>query len=252
MNKATLNYIINVGNNERVLRLETEPLYTMDRHTSPYLNEKDFIAHYYNKDKILKFIRDNGNIEGRLTITYAKSVQDKQELPIIYNNKSGFVFEDDPYEGKITEIEKARKLLFNSKNQMFTRLVLSLGILNDFQSKLIDLTDKEASFVRKQGIEVIDYDNKYYIRFKDLFRYRLKSKKLGYLRLVYEDMLAVVKEEIMDYDDNDFYYYTRQLKYAMNRYMDMIGELSVKNLKIRRLRPNRRYSLIKKSTRYRY
>ncbi|MBR4672679.1 MAG: hypothetical protein IKO78_05735 [Bacilli bacterium] len=246
MNKATLNYVINVGNKEKILRLETEPLYSMDRHTSPYRDEKDFIAHYYNKDKILNFIRDNGNVEGHLAITYAKSVVSKEEIPILFNIKEDLVFEDDPYEGKITEVEKARKLLFNSKNQLFTRLVLSLGILSEFLNKLIDLTEKEASFVRKQGINIINYNDKFYIRFRDLFKYRLKTRKLGYLRLVYEDMLAEIKREITELDDNDFYYYSRQMKYAMTRYNGLIGELSVKNLKLRRMK-NTSYRLIKKN-----
>ena len=252
MNNATLNYIIDTGTEVKTLNLETEPLYSMDMHTAPYLNEEDFISHYYNRDKISKFIRENGNVRGKLSMTYAKNIKEKEEIPILFNSKGELVLEDDPFEGKVTEVEKGRKLLFNSKNQLFTRLVLSFKLLDDYLYKLIDLTEKEALYVSKLGIEVINYNNKYYIKFKDLFEYRLRSKKLGYLRLAYEDMLDVLKKEINELDDNSFYFYIRQFKYLINKYNNYINELSVRNLKLRRLNINKKYKLSKRNFIRRY
>ena len=223
MNNATLNYIIDTGTEVKTLKLETEPLYSMDMHTAPYLNEEDFISHYYNRDKISKFIRENGNVRGKLSMTYAKNIKEKEEIPILFNSKGELVLEDDPFEGKVTEVEKGRKLLFNSKNQLFTRLVLSFKLLDDYLYKLIDLTEKEALYVSKLGIEVINYNNKYYIKFKE-----------------------------NELDDNSFYFYIRQFKYLINKYNNYINELSVRNLKLRRLNINKKYKLSKRNFIRRY
>ena len=86
-----------------------------------------------------------------------------------------------------------------------------------------------------------------------MFEYRLKFNKLGCLRLVYEDMLDIIKKEINEMDDNSFYFYSRQFKFAMNKYNSYINELSVKNLKLRRLNINKKYRLSKRNlTRYYY
>ena len=241
MRNATLNYIIDTGVGERILRLESGSLFYMDRNTSPYRNEEDFICHYYNRNKIYKFIKENGNLRGRLTITYAKSVEEKENVPILFNTKTDFVFDDDPYEGKITEIEKARRLLFNSKNQLFTRLLTSTTIMDDFKKKLMIVTDKERLTLEKNGYKTFLYQGNYYVRFNSLFEYRLNNKRLGNLRNLYEDMLNGIKREITLLDDNDFYYYNRQFKYIIDKYNKHTNELSVSNLKIGNIKPNNKY-----------
>ena len=87
MTNATLNYVIKIGNEVRTLNLYSEALYFIDRHTADYKNDSDFISHYYDKEKIENFIRENGNVEGNLSITYAMNVKQRKELPLLYNMK---------------------------------------------------------------------------------------------------------------------------------------------------------------------
>ena len=237
MTNATLNYVIKIGNEVRRLNLYSEALYFIDRHTADFKDEKDFISHYYDKERIENFIRENGNIEGNLSITYAINVNQRKELPLLYNMKEDFIYKDDPYKGQITEIEKARKLLFNSKQQLFVKIVLSSKILEKFLNTLIDLPYKTENLVYKYGLKTVVYKDKHYIKFRDLFTYRIKSRKLGPLREVYEYMLFEIKKEIMNSNDSDYYYYNRQFKLLIDEYNEHMKDLTVKHLKIFRRIP---------------
>ena len=53
MNNATLTYVIKSSDEIKRLRLESESLFVVDRITSNYKNEKDFIDHYYNKEFLI-------------------------------------------------------------------------------------------------------------------------------------------------------------------------------------------------------
>ncbi len=166
MNNATLMYVIKNDNVIKNLRLEFEPLLYIDNCTRGFKNEDDFINNYYAKDKIEKFIEENGNNKGKLVISYAKSVDSKEVLQPLYNFKEGFSFKDDPYEGRITDIERARKLLFNSKNQLFAKLILENNTLDRQLNKMIDLTEEENKFITEFGIKTIYVNNKFYVSFK--------------------------------------------------------------------------------------
>ncbi len=243
MNNATLTYVINNNNQIKRLKLETESLLYVDRYTSGYKNEDDFIKNYYNKSMIDKFIKENGNIKGKLVVSYTKNMKEKEDVMPLYNSKEEFEFVDNPYEGKITEIEKARKLLFNSKNQMFAKLVISNKTLESHLNKMIDLTLEEAIHLRKSGFSPIYINQKNYISFKSLFEYRIKSVKLGCIRGAYQDMLKTLKNELMSLDDNTFYFYNRQLRILINKYNELIQEFFIKNLKIKKIKYNNKYIL---------
>ena len=250
MNNATLTYIIKSNNDIKSLKLENESLFIVDRLTSNYKSEKDFLNHYYNKDKIDKFIKDNGNIEGKLVISYSLNVNNKEEIEPLYNSNEVFFFKDDPYENKITEVEKARKLLFNSKNQLFTRLILSNNTLDRELNRLIDLSYVEAQYIKDLGIKPIQINNKNYVSFKTLFSYRINSPKLGLLRNAYQEMLNILKEKIMSLDYNSFYFYNRQLRIIIKKYYDLIKEISVDNLKIRKIKLSCKYVLNKSNLKH--
>ena len=241
MNNATLMYVIDSNQGQHNLRLESESLYHIDNYTSDYKNEEDFINNYHYKDKIYNFIKENGNNKGKLVISYAKTANDKENLQPLFNSKEGFVFDEDPYEGRLTEIEKARKLLFNSKNQLFTKLILANNTLDRQLNKLIDLTEEENEYVSNFGIKTALINNKYYISFKSLFEYRTIAQKLGYMRNVYQEMLNVLKSRLMFLDDNMFYFYNRQLRIMINKYNELISEISVNNLKLRKIKIKCKY-----------
>ncbi len=245
MNNATLTYVININNNIKSLRLENKSLFMVDRITSIYKNEKEFLSQYYNKDKIDKFIHENGNIEGKLVISYSLNKKEKEEIEPLYNSKETFFFKDDPYENKITEIEKAKRLLFNSKNQLFTKLLISNNTLDKELNRMINLSDEEVEKAKEFRIRTTIINNKNYISFKDLFLYRINYSKLGCLRNAYQEMLNVLKEKIIELDYNTFYYYNRQLRIIINKYYELIKEISINNLKINKINIKSNYQLNK-------
>lgn len=250
MNNATLMYVINNKEGIRRLNLESASLYHVDRYTCYYKNEEDFIKHYNKKDRIDTFIKQNGNTTGKIVIMYTKSVQEKEELTPLYDSREDFEFKDDPYEGKMTEIEKARKLLFNSKNQLFVKLILNNKILDKELNKLIDLTNEEKDYIMQYGFKPIHVNNKNYISFKSLFEYRIKVAKLGCLRNVYQDMLKTLKNKLMELDDNTYYFYNRQLRIMIRKYNELIGEITIRNLKIKKIKCRQKYIINKNNLKF--
>lgn len=241
MNNATLMYVINDNNSIKNLKLESQSLYYIDNYTKRYKNEEDFINNYYNKNKIFDFIKENGDIKGQLVISYARNVSTKENIQPLFNTKENFIFNEDPYEGRITEIEKARKLLFNSKNQLFVKLILKNNTLDRQLNKLIDLTDEEYYYINSFNIKTTFINNKHYISFKSLFEYRIKANKLGYIRSVYQEMLDILKSRLMILDDNNFYFYNRQLRIVINKYNELISQITIKNLRIKKMKKNVKY-----------
>lgn len=250
MNNATLMYVINNDNCIKNLRLENQSLYYIDNYTKNYKNEEDFINNYYNKNKIITFIKENGNTKGQLVICYTTNVNKRENIQPLFNTKENFVFKEDPYEGKITEIEKARKLLFNSKNQLFAKLILKNNTLDSQLNKLIDLTDEEYYYINKYNIKTAFINNKHYISFKSLFEYRIKADKLGHVRNVYQEMLDILKSRIMFLDNNNFYFYNRQLRIIINEYNELIKQITVKNLKVKKIKKYTKYVINKNNLKY--
>ena len=232
MNNATLYYRINYNNENKQLRLENQSLYLIDKITSGFKNEDDFIKHYYNREKIDSFIKENGNTRGSLYIQYTKDIQDKKELELIFDTDEKIVLNEDFYNNQITEIEKARKLLFNSKNQLFTKVLLTSHILDTELNRMIDLDSEECKFALNNDVEVKNINGKYYVNFKELLYYRTRTVKLGILREAYQDMLDVLKDRIMRLDGSTFYFYNRELRLLIDRYKNMINLMTIKNFKV--------------------
>lgn len=243
MSDATLVYTIGNGKNSKNLKLISESLFNLDKYTCNFKNEDDFINHYKFKEKIDDFIRENGKL-GHVVINYSKSVTEKEQILPLFDSKDIFIFKDDPYEGKVTEIEKARRLLFNSKNQLFMKLILSLKMLDKVLYNMVDLDDREAEYAIRFGYKLIYINNQYYMNFKSLFDYRLRVDKLGILRRAYEEMLRCLKEKIIHLDSNTYYYYSRQLRIAINTYKNLVTEVFIDNFKIRKM-SNKKYKLVK-------
>lgn len=236
MHNATLMYIIQNKDEVKSIRLENESLYSVDMYTSKFKNQEDFIKNYPNKEKIYTFQNQIGRTDGKIVVAYAKSTKEKEKLEPLFDNEEDFIFKDDPYEGRLTEIEKARKLLFNSKNQLFARLILKNNTLGKELNKLIDLTDEENDYITRLGFQTIYVNSKYYISFKSLLEYRIKEEKLGYIRNAYQEMLNVLKSRMMFLDDDLFYFYNRQLRIVIKKYKKMINLMTVKNIKIKNAR----------------
>ncbi len=246
MNNATLMYVIN----DKSLRLESQPLFLVDKYTCGFKNDNDFINNYYNKDKIYKFISDNNNKIGKLVVSYARGYNAKESLTPLYDTDNKFVSNDNPYEGVYTEVEKARRLLFNSKGQLFTRLILSSNLFGDMMENLIDLTLKEKECLDFYDIDSLYINGVYYATFRSLLQFRIKTYRLGYLRGAYEDMIDSIKADIFKMNNNDFYFYNRQLRILINKYNSLLNTFFVKNLKINSIVIGETYKINKHNLKY--
>ncbi len=231
MNNATLIYKIQYNNSSKELKLENQPLYLIDKITSNFKNDDDFINHYYNKERILNFIKDNGNTKGNVVIDYKKDVYEKEELKPLYDIKD-IVIKEDLYNNNYSELEKARKLLFNSKNQIFARIILKSNIFKEELNRYIDLNEEEVRFATINDIEVKYINKRYFVSFKSLLVYRINNKKLGYLRNAYHDMLNILKKRITEKDNSTIYYFNRELRLLIDCYKELINNISVKNVRL--------------------
>ena len=135
--------------------------------------------------------------------------------------------------------------MFNSKNQLFTKLLFNSKLLKNELNRFVTLEDDEVKFAKTNNVEVALINNRYYISFTSLLKHRINSNKLGLLRNAYQDMLDVFKERIVQKDNNTLYYYNREFRLLIEKYNELINEISVKNLKIKKIK-NCNYILLKK------
>jgi len=160
MNNATLNYIIDTGTEVKTLKLETEPLYSMDMHTAPYLNEEDFISHYYNRDKISKFIRENGNII-------------KQEKGTIYslnNNNYGFIEYDHVkkaiYTIKDNKIEYLSDYIYYTVSDFSINNLAMVNYSSDEPYRLINIKGERINDTNYKSYRLL-LDGKWVVTLED-------------------------------------------------------------------------------------
>lgn len=231
MKKSVLNYTIHTEDGMKVLPLDKASLYYIDRYTSQYKNDDELLSNYPMKDSVYNFIRTNGGIKGRFNIAYPMNVTRKEIIPLLYSYEEPIITEDSLDENIVTEVEQARKLLFNSKGQIFTRLLLACISTKDCYDYKISITYDEYLFALKKNIPIIESDDKFYIEFKELLRYRIFNTKLGPLRDLYTDALDMWEEQIMNLNPDDLYYYSRQFRILINKYEEIkLKRLSISNL----------------------
>lgn len=235
MKKAVLNYVIKDQNNKYIyFPIETSSLYQMDYFTSQFKNDSELIRECPKRDQILEFIRVNGNEKGKLVISYVSGVYSKKDIPILYDDPKEIFMNDDYINGETSEVEKARKLLFNSQGQFFAKLLLSSKEIPECYNYRFSLSFQEYLAALKNNVVVDKRDDGYFVDFKELLKYRATHRKLGALRTVYEDMLDVWKSKLDSLSDEDYYYYSRQLRMIYNKYENVKNRnLSISNLNIR-------------------
>lgn len=233
MKKSVLNYTIQTEDGKKVLTLDKASLYYIDRYTSQYKNDDELLSNYPMKDTVYNFIRQNNGIKGRLSITYPINVTRKENIPLLYSYEQPIVTEESLDENSVTEVEKARRLLFNSKGQIFARLLLSCISTKDCYDYKVSITYDEYLYALKKNIPIIENDDQFYIEFKELLRYRISTHKLGALRTLYVDALDMWERQMLDLNSDDLYYYSRQFRILMNKYDEIkLKRLSISNLHI--------------------
>ena len=236
MERASLNYIItSTQNGEKVLSLESSTLNYIDNFTSKYKNYKDFIENYDKKELIKNFIIENNFNSGNLKIHYFSDFHKTVKIPVLFDSKDEINMSEDLLSGKITEFEKARKLLFNSRNQLFAKIFLTYKPIEECFFYKMSITEEECYLAIKHGIECEEKDNHFFISFRDLIEYRAHNNRLGNIRNLYEDMLEIWKENVMGYKKEEFYYYSRQIRILLKYYNELKSKtIGIKNLILRK------------------
>lgn len=156
--------------------------------------------------------------QSKVILTYIKNNNEKILLKPIYNDESPICTRASALEEIQSETEKARKLLFSSKNQMFLSMFLSNKDLVRTTYSTIKITSKEAKKIKSSGLPVFMKDGEYRTTVKDILKYHLDNKKMGLMRLVIEDALEMWRKHMMSLAEEDLYYYSRELRVLLNEY----------------------------------
>ncbi len=253
MRDTSLQYVVYTENQEKkTILLETTSLYYIDRYTSRFKDENEFISNYSNKDKIYDFISKNNPRSGRFSLIYTTSHNTREELPLVFNQEEEVVLKDDYSSNVLSEIEKARKLILDSKNQLFAKMFLLSKTLEPTIDYNLTISYLESLKLKKLGIGIIMNNDEYFVNFYDILKYRANNKKLGFVRNLLEDLLDLWKELLFDRQTESFYFYSRQLKLLIKQYGELCRQnISVKNVKLHKL-TNVNYALNKTKTYYNF
>lgn len=232
MGRAMLVYTSKDNSSSKVnsVTLESGSLRYIDYCTKGFETEKDLVDSYMYKERTKQI--ENGCLK----VYNIRNSSYKERIPILLNDSIP-VYVNDNYFDKITsEIEKARKLLFKSKNKAFLKRFLSIKIFRETINFNIRLTNSEYKFALKKELPAFCKNEEYFIRANELFKFALKEEKLGVLKSVFEDGLEVWKNQIKGMSEEALYYYSRNSRILINDYYKNIKSNNklITNLKIRK------------------
>jgi len=212
MAKAVLTYVDSKTNN---ITLESGSLFYIDSLTKGFNTKKDIAVKYSSKIK---------EEDGILKLDYITSNTKREVIPIILNDKDPIYIRDDYLKEQISEIEKARKLFFNSKNKLFLKLALKYTLLKDTLDFNIKLSSREYKYALKKGLNVIKGEYAFYINTTELFKFVISNNKNGILRETFENALERWKYSINSLTLEEIYYYSRNIRLLIKKYNKKIKE----------------------------
>lgn len=242
MGKAILSYTLDKRSNSDAdeLILLTGSLRRIDNCTRFYDSIEEMRQSPEFQERINSFIKRNenyiktynNNFEGEFAVSFIVDSEKREYLPILINDKKPIRTRTSALEEVKSEVEKARKLLFRSKDKMFLKRMLKDERFADTTDFDIKLKLPEYKEVTKKGIKPKLIDGEYYLTIHEILEYTAKTEKLGLMRGLVEDALEVWKENILALDDELLYYYSRHLRLSLNAYdKDKLGRKLVTNLK---------------------
>ncbi len=217
MTIAILEYICN-NDPKKSLILENSSLQNCDLVTKKFSSEKELILASKYTSLIRQFRQDEDLLDGKIVLSYIKNNNDKIDIPIIYNDHEEIIIKAESLENKIAEVEKARKLLFSSKNKMFLKSFLNSSNMEPTVLYSVKMTYDEYKTAKREGLNVFNRDGDFYILLRDVFKYRLNHNKLGHMRLLVEDSLEVWRNNILNMSTENLYFYSRELRCLINNY----------------------------------
>lgn len=209
--------------------LENNELYYIDECTKSFESINKLLDSFFYQDKV------KGNKNGKLELLCILNNSKRIKLPLLINDNNRIVMSDDYIEGITSDIEKARKLLFNSKNKKFLRMFLNNEIFASTTYFDMSINNNEYDLLKRNNINVISKNGQYFVNANDIFKIVLELDKLGPFRKIYEDCLEKWKYNTgLSCNDSDIVYYNcRNLRTLSNYYYKTIkNEKKVTNLKI--------------------
>ncbi len=247
MATARLVYVVKDQNDTlHVLNLDpnSTTLTAMDDITRTMYEDVNSIEKKYSsriEDFMSKFDRPK---EANVKIVYIPSASKSVYLdpmcrtvgsePVILRRSPNYINETRP---KKPAVEKYRKLLFDSKNQMASKLAIEDKILLPTFNFSVRLTEREFKICTQLGLkchlrELPDgYANE--IKAEDLIRYRSIVGALGPLRPLMEDTLELWKNNLFSLSDEKLYYYSRQMLLDIDKYERLVRQpIGIKRLNV--------------------
>ena len=223
MSMATLNYITK---DNKILILNRASLMEIDRHTRCFKSKKEVFDKY--KNKIESFEK---NIDGDLKIFYYKNETRKEVIPLLYKQSSPLYIKDDYITNNISEIEKVKRLIFNSKGDIFIRLLLRHDILSKYTYYYFEVMDNEYKVLSDLNIKTIYKDKAFYVRIDELLKYKMNHKKLGSLRNIFDSIISSWKSNIESLNEEELYFISREFRLLISEYDKLkIEVINIKDL----------------------
>lgn len=182
------------------------------------------ISTFYNYDDLaydsacwssIRPIFDGKLTDSTFHLTVSKYDGTKQELPLIFNDNEPIYITSNHYDGRVSEVDKARKLLFSSKDKKFMRDFLENEILSSTVSFTIPISDVETRSIISGNINlpiINTLDGRRVVFASDVFKASLEQKKLGKLRDLFETSIDIWSEKMSSKNDDELYYYSRNIR----------------------------------------
>lgn len=203
---------------DKIINIETGALRYVDSITKDYKAVDELLNDETYAVKIKPYQMNHTIDDSKLVLTYIKNNEEKIELDVLFDDNDNIRTRTSSLEDIKSETEKARKLLLNSKHQMFLTSFLLNKNLKDTTSSTVKMTLNEYRIAKKEGYPVSTFDGEYHIEIADVLKYRLNHKKLGPMRLLVEDTLEVWKRKMLGLSNEDLYFYSRELRMLINDY----------------------------------
>lgn len=220
MRKAILSYVIKDrnGHQDKQLTLEEGSLFYVDKCISAFNDKKSLLMHQYYSKKIKSFLESNEEVNGELKLYYVRDALVKEELPFLFSDNKQIQIRNDFLKEQVPEVEKARKLLFQSRDQVFARMMLNDEKMRNSFNYRMKIDDLEFKKAKKYNIPVTTIDDENFIHFQDILKCRIYFQPLKDFRALVEDMLESWKNNLLDLPDEELYYYSRHLRCMLNEY----------------------------------
>jgi len=202
---------------EKNIILESGNLRQIDNIFKSFENEKSLIYSEDYKEKITELSEEQLR-NSKVELYYIKDNNEKIKLKPIYNDKEPIHIRINTLGEQTLEIEKARKLLFSSRNKLFLSLFFNSKNLFNTTFGSVKLSLSEYKYAKDSGVFVYIKDGDYSVSIRDLLKYRLTNNRLGTLRNVYEDTLEKWKSNLLDMSNETLYFYSRELRVLINEY----------------------------------